>query len=108
MTLFKILAVLATITTNLLAQGTGSTFSPARPPAIPLAVRFPYLSTWLRAGSDGGNGGYLPGEWPIFWTGQVTGWTGMIMVDGLPYLWMGAPPNVPLVNQTAFSYTSTR
>lgn len=108
MTLLKVLAVLATLTTNLLAQGTGSTFSPARPPAIPLAVRSPYLSTWLRAGPDGGNGGYLAGEWPIFWTGQVTGWTGMVMVDGLPYLWMGDPPNVPLVNQTAFSYTSTR
>ena len=44
-----------------------STFSPARPPALPLAVKSPYLSTWLAAGSDGGNGGYLPGEWPTFW-----------------------------------------
>lgn len=51
-----------------------STFSPARPPAIPLAVRFvkrhyerlsnahdqhrsPYLNTFQMAGSDGGNGG---------------------------------------------------
>lgn len=45
-----------------------SVFSPARPPAIPLAVKSPYLSTWLSAGSDGGNGGYLAGEWPIFWS----------------------------------------
>jgi hypothetical protein len=44
-----------------------STFSPARPPAIPLAVKAPYLNTWLNAGSDGGNGGYLAGEWPVFW-----------------------------------------
>lgn len=49
-----------------------STFSPARPPAIPLAVKSPYMSTWLQAGRDGtgvdsGNGGYLPGEWPTFW-----------------------------------------
>jgi hypothetical protein len=44
-----------------------STFSPARPPAVPLAVKSPYLSTWLNAGSDGGNGGYLPGERPAFW-----------------------------------------
>ena len=44
-----------------------STFSPARPPAIPLAVKSPYVSTWLRAGSEGGNGGYLAGEWPTFW-----------------------------------------
>jgi hypothetical protein len=44
-----------------------STFSPARPPAIPLAVKAPYLNTWLDAGSDGGNGGYLAGQWPVFW-----------------------------------------
>lgn len=57
-----------------------STFSPLRPPSLPLAVKSPYLSTWLQAGSDGGNGGYLAGEWPTFWTGAVTGWTGMIRV----------------------------
>lgn len=44
-----------------------STFSPARPPSIPLAVRSPYMSTWQNAGSDGGNGGYLAGQWPTFW-----------------------------------------
>jgi len=36
-----------------------STFSPLRPPSIPLAVKSPYMSTWQQAGSDGGNGGYL-------------------------------------------------
>lgn len=44
-----------------------SSFSPARPPAIPLAVKSPYLNSWLNVGSDGGNGGYLAGEWPKFW-----------------------------------------
>jgi hypothetical protein len=44
-----------------------STFSPARPPAIPLAVKSPYFNTYLFAGSDGGNGGYLAGEWQQFW-----------------------------------------
>jgi hypothetical protein len=45
-----------------------STFSPLRPPSIPLAVRSPYLTTWQQAGSDGGhNGGYLAGQWPSFW-----------------------------------------
>jgi len=44
-----------------------SSFSPLRPPAIPLAVKSPYMSTWQQAGSDGGNGGYLPGQWPTFW-----------------------------------------
>lgn len=47
--------------------GAQSTFTPARPPALPLAVKSPYLSTWLSAGKDGGNGGYLAGQWPVFW-----------------------------------------
>lgn len=43
-----------------------STFSPARPPAIPLAVKSPYVNCWQQAGSDAemggpGNGGYLAG-----------------------------------------------
>ncbi|KAL4935733.1 hypothetical protein BDV06DRAFT_233994 [Aspergillus oleicola] len=84
-----------------------STFSPARPPALPLAVKSPYLSTWLSAGGDGGNGGYLAGEWPTFWEGQVTGWAGLIRVDGQVYTWMGLPGSVT-VNQTAYEYTSTR
>ncbi|KAI1336792.1 glutaminase A [Xylariaceae sp. FL0016] len=85
-----------------------STFSPARPPAVPLAVKAPYLNSWLDAGSDGGNGGYLAGQWPVFWEQQVTGWAGFIRVDGTPYVWMGAPTGADSVNQTAFSYTSTR
>lgn len=41
----------------------------------------------------------------------MTGWAGMIRVDGNSYAWMGNPGNGagPVVaNQTAFSYTSTR
>ena len=43
-----------------------STFSPARPPAVPLAVKSPYLQCWQQAGSDAeaggpGDGGYLAG-----------------------------------------------
>ncbi|KAH9906652.1 glutaminase A [Xylariomycetidae sp. FL2044] len=88
---------------------TESTFSPARPPAIPLAVRAPYLNSWLNVGSDGGDGGYLAGAWPTFWTDQNTGWTGLIRVDGTAYTWMGAPTDAPeAVDQTEFSYTSTR
>lgn len=85
-----------------------STFSPARPPAIPLAVKAPYLNTWLSAGSNAGNGGYLAGEWPVFWQQQITGWAGMIRVDGTTYQWMGAVPDSQNVDQTEFSYTSTR
>lgn len=64
-----------------------SSFTPLRPPALPLAVRSPYMSTWQQAGSDGGNGGYLAGEWPSFWNGEITGWTGFITVDNETYAW---------------------
>ncbi|KKA18490.1 glutaminase, partial [Rasamsonia emersonii CBS 393.64] len=87
--------------------GAQSTFSPARPPAIPLAVKSPYLSTWLNVGSDGGNGGYLAGQWPVFWSNQITGWAGLIRVDGHAYTWMGAP-GPQAVNQTAYEYTTTK
>jgi hypothetical protein len=49
------------------AQSNTSTFAPARPPSIPLAVKNPYLNVWLPAGNTA-NGGYLPGQWPSFWT----------------------------------------
>ena len=45
-----------------------STFSPARPPAAPLAVRSPYLNVWLNGRTDGGESGVLPNQWPRFWT----------------------------------------
>ncbi|KAF1984206.1 glutaminase GtaA [Aulographum hederae CBS 113979] len=90
-----------------------SSFTPARPPALPLAVKSPYLNTWLPAGRDGGNGGYLAGEWPIFWAGQVAAWAGLIRVDGDAYTWMGAVrgrngSDVQTVTQIAYSYTSTK
>lgn len=110
--------------------GAVSTFSPARPPSLPLAVKSPYLSTWQNAGSDGGNGGYLAGQWPTFWQyvplarfsltflrcgfsnkvsnrNQITGWAGLIRVDGQTYTWMGLP-GTNTVNQTGFEYTSTK
>lgn len=59
---------LAILITTLLKIATAdSTFSPARPPAIPLAVKSPYFNTWLFSGSNAGNGGYLAGQWPQFW-----------------------------------------
>jgi hypothetical protein len=79
-----------------------STFDPIRPPATPLAVRSPYLSTWLRADT-------LPGNWPTFWAGAVTAITGIVRVDGQPYVFMGAPGGGwPLATQTALVLTATR
>jgi hypothetical protein len=56
------------LTALLAVASAQSTFSPARPPAIPIAVKSPYFSTWQFAGSDGGNGGYLAGQWTTFWS----------------------------------------
>jgi hypothetical protein len=49
---------------------TSSAFTPIRPPATPLAVRNPYLSTWLAAD-------LLPRNWPRFWTGAIKAMTGI-------------------------------
>ncbi|KHJ32645.1 putative glutaminase [Erysiphe necator] len=83
-----------------------STFSPVKPPAIPLAVNSPYLNVLLADGGKEG-GGYLARKWPNFWTGHTVGWAGMIRVDGIVYTWMGIPGPQPMT-QTAFEYTSTK
>jgi hypothetical protein len=57
---------------------------PIRPPAVPLAVRGPYLSTWLPATE-------LPGTWQQFWTGHTTAMGGIVRIDGTSYMFMGAP-----------------
>lgn len=77
-------------------------YTPARPPSLPLAVKSPYLNTWL----DGG--GSLPGTFPHFWTGQINGWQGFVSVDGTVFNWMGGAAGPEPVTQTAFSYTSTK
>ena len=49
------------------ASASASSFSPARPPHIPLSVKTPYMSTGLTVGSDGGDGGLLTGDWARHW-----------------------------------------
>ncbi|KAF2455999.1 hypothetical protein BDY21DRAFT_65560 [Lineolata rhizophorae] len=79
------------------AQSGQPTYSPARPPAVPLAVHSPYTSAW----SSTANGGTLNSNDVIFWTGQRLGWEGVITVDGVAYEWMGrgfqALPSMPSV-----------
>jgi hypothetical protein len=58
--------------------------TPIRPPAAPLAVRGPYLSTWLPATT-------LPGTWQQFWQGHTTAIGGIARIDGTSYLFMGDP-----------------
>lgn len=60
-------------------------YSPARPPAIPLAVRSPYTSAWS---STSGNS-TLNSASPIFWPGGSLGWEGIIKVDGISYEYLG-------------------
>jgi len=81
-------------------------FDPIRPEAVLLAVRSPYLSTWL----DTSN---LPGTWPSFWTGRTTAMAGIAMIDGTSYVFLGntslpdSPP-FPIMRQTGLETTSTR
>lgn len=52
-----------------LCKAQGGQFTPARPPSVPLAVRSPYLNTWLDGPPNGGaTWGHLAGTWPTFWT----------------------------------------
>ena len=60
-------------------------YSPARPPAVPLAVRSPYTSVWSTTAANG----TLNSNSVRFWTGQNVGWEGVVTVDGISYEWMG-------------------
>lgn len=105
-----------------------STFYPTNPPNFPLAVRGPYLSAWLPSGSDRsatppniqGNGGYLAGQYPAFWTTSYgadgefrLGWSGFIRINGKSYQWMGDSFGTlvqqgPNAVQLSAEYTATR
>ena len=84
-------------------------FDPIRPPAIPLAVRSPYLSTWLGADNSAGT-------WPSFWTGRTTAMGGMIRIDGTAYLFLGSEPALnppvayplPTMREISVEVTPTR
>ncbi|EAW06608.1 putative glutaminase [Aspergillus clavatus NRRL 1] len=60
-------------------------YLPVLPPSYPLAVRNPYLSTWMP--SDRVQS--LPYAEPQFWAGQELGWAVMARVDGQTYSLMG-------------------
>jgi hypothetical protein len=88
------------------ANGKSTTDSPVRPPAVPLIVRSPYLSTWLAADN-------LPGTWPTFWTGRITAMTGLATIDGTPFLFLGAPASptafpFPTLRQLSLTVTATK
>jgi Domain of unknown function (DUF5127)/Domain of unknown function (DUF4965)/Domain of unknown function (DUF1793)/Domain of unknown function (DUF4964) len=77
-----------------------------RPPSIPLAVRSPYLSSWLPATT-------LTATTPQFWNGASRGFAGLVRIDGRLYAWAGQPAlsgNVTVTPLTAVSteVTATR
>ncbi|KAJ5666641.1 hypothetical protein N7462_011050 [Penicillium macrosclerotiorum] len=63
------------------------THHPVLPPSYPLAVRNPYLSTWMP--SDRVE--QLPYATSQFWAGQELGWSVLVRVDGQVYSLMGVP-----------------
>ncbi len=56
-------------------------YTPGRPPAVPLAVRSPYLNAW----STTANNSTLNSESVFFYPGNSLGWDGMVAVDGTTY-----------------------
>jgi hypothetical protein len=105
-TLFRAAAVAALLSGGFADTATATTFSPLRPPATPLAVRSPYLTTWLA-------GDTLPGTWPTFWNGHITALCGIARIDGAPFVFAGNPglpggPALGVMTQTAVQLTATR
>jgi glutaminase A-like protein/uncharacterized protein DUF5127/ricin-type beta-trefoil lectin protein/uncharacterized protein DUF4964 len=105
-TLFRAAAVAALLSGGFADTATAATFSPLRPPATPLAVRSPYLTTWLA-------GDTLPGTWPTFWNGHITALCGIARIDGAPFVFAGNPglpggPALGVMTQTSVQLTATR
>ena len=89
--------------------GGGVTYSPARPPSVPLAVRSPYTSAW----STTAGGGTLNSNNVRFWTGDQLGWEGIVVVDGKAYEYLGigsralqGAPNIVSATPQTVSYDS--
>ena len=82
------------------------TFTPIKPPAVPLITRGPYMNTWLRASNA-----IAPGVWPEYWNGSVKAITGIAYIDNRSYLFLGAPVVANLagnMKQTALRTTPTQ
>jgi len=80
------------------------TITPIRPPAVPLIVRSPYVSTWQTTN-------VLPGTWSTFWAGRVKALTGIARIDGTSYIFLGAPANIgntQAMTQTQLEITPTQ
>ena len=101
------LVSIAAITVLSCGQGVrAQTFTPIKPPAIPLITRAPYMNTWLRASNA-----IAPGVWPEYWNGAVKAITGIAFIDNKSYLFLGAPAVPQIANtmtQTSLNTTPTQ
>jgi hypothetical protein len=61
------------------------------PMSIPLAVKTPYLSSWMKAGLTQTDPSWiLDRNWPINgYDAKTTAWAGLAMIDGVEYSWLG-------------------
>lgn len=81
-------------------------YEPVRPPSYPLAVRNPYLSTWI----PGNLVANLPSSSPQFWTGTDLTWSVIGRVNGTAYSLLGVTDsvaNVQAAEVLSAQYTST-
>ncbi len=86
------------------ATSSAQSFTPIKPPAVPLITRQPYMNVWLRQ-----NDGLAPGAWPRHWNGATKAITGIAYIDNQPYLFLGDPTNIPnKMKQTALETTPTQ
>ncbi|KAJ7599409.1 hypothetical protein C8J56DRAFT_769937 [Mycena floridula] len=68
-------------------------FSAARdfwPASYPLAVRSPYLNTWITGQNLTSNLVNWPTQWDL---ASINGWSGMVRVDSVVFNWLGKPGN---------------
>ena len=99
------LAILVGILLHVLLA-TAIQFDPVQPPSYPLAVRNPYLSTWI----PGNLVPNLPSSSPQFWNGVDLTWSVIGRVDGVAYSLLGVTnsiSNVQAAEVLSAKYTST-
>ncbi len=78
--------------------------TPIRPPATPLIVRSPYLSTWQTSTASAGT-------WQTFWDGDTTAMAGIARIDGVSCVFAGEPylgAGAGALQQTHLTVTATR